>query len=223
MDAKSWLRLLFQAVLAYAVVFTGWGWDDLGGFFAHPARAGLVVIGLLNIVVVAALRIPLDMLRKGSKPVGAQRFLLAGLLLLGLAVMFLLPYGDRRGWLVHGAPDVLRYLGLVLYAAGNGLAFAAVKTLDKQYSGYVTLQDGHELIQHGIYGLIRHPIYLRMLMVGVSVPLIFRSWLWIPFLLVIVGIVTYRIRAEEKLLAEQFGAEFDAYRRRTWRLVPYLY
>ena len=223
MDAKSWLRLLFQAVLAYAVVFTGWGWDDLGGFFAHPARAGLVVIGLLNIVVVAALRIPLDMLRKGSKPVGAQRFLLAGLLLLGLAVMFLLPYGDRRGWLVHGAPDALRYLGLVLYAAGNTLAFAAVKTLDKQYSGYVTLQDGHELIQHGIYGLIRHPIYLRMLMVGVSVPLIFRSWLWIPFLLVIVGIVTYRIRAEEKLLAEQFGAEFDAYRRRTWRLVPYLY
>ena len=223
MDAKSWLGLLAQAALAYAVVFTGWGWDDLGGFFAHPARAGLVAVGILNIVAVVLFRIPLDMLRKGSKPVGAQRFLLAGLMLLGLTVMFLLPYGDRRGWLVHDAPDALRYFGLVLYAAGNALAFAAVKALDKQYSGYVTIQDGHKLIQHGIYGLIRHPIYLRMLVVGVSVPLIFRSWLWIPFLVVIVGIVTYRIRAEEKLLAEQFGAEFDAYRRRTWRLIPYLY
>jgi protein-S-isoprenylcysteine O-methyltransferase Ste14 len=137
--------------------------------------------------------------------------------------MFLLPYGDRRGWLVHHGPDALRYLGLLLYAAGNALAFAAVKTLDKQYSGYVTLQDDHRLVQHGIYGVIRHPIYLRMLFVGVSVPLIFRSWLWVPFLLVIVGIVAYRIRAEEKLLAMQFGAEFEAYRRRTWRLIPFVY
>jgi len=223
MDGKGWLRLLLQAAVAFAICFTGWGWDDLGGFFAHPARAGLVIVGLLNLVVVVVLRIPLDMLRKGSKPVGAQRFVLAGLMLLGLTVMFLLPYGDRRGWLAHDGPDALRYLGLALYAAGNALAFAAVKTLDKQYSGYVTLQDDHKLVQHGIYGLIRHPIYLRMLLVGVSVPLLFRSWLWIPFLLVVVGIVTYRIRAEEKLLAEQFGAEFDAYRRRTWRLIPYLY
>ncbi len=223
MDAKSWLRLLLQAAVAFAIAFTGWGWDALGGFFSHPARAGLIVIGLLNIVAVVALRIPLDMLRKGKRPVGPQRFLLAGLLLLGLTVMFLLPYGDRHGWLVHNGPDALRYLGLALYAAGNALAFAAVKTLDKQYSGYVTLQDDHKLVQRGIYGLIRHPIYLRMLLVGVSVPLIFRSWLWVPFLLIVVGIVTYRIHAEEKLLAEQFGEEFEVYRRRTWRLIPYVF
>jgi protein-S-isoprenylcysteine O-methyltransferase Ste14 len=223
MGTKHWLRLLLQAALAFGIAFTGWGWDDLGGFFAHPARAGLIIVGLLNIVAVVALRIPLDMLRKGSKPVGAQRIFLAGLLLLGLTLMFLLPYGDRRGWLVHHGPDLLRYLGLALYAAGNALAFAAVKTLDTQYSGYVTLQDDHKLIQHGIYSVIRHPIYLRMLFVGVAVPLIFRSWLWVPFLLVVVGIVTYRIRAEEKLLSELFGAEFEAYRRRTWRLIPYVY
>jgi protein-S-isoprenylcysteine O-methyltransferase Ste14 len=223
MSARSWLRLLLQAALAFGIAFTGWGWDDLGGFFAHPARAGLIAVGLLNIAAIPVFRIPLDMLRKGSRPVGAQRFALAGLLLLGLTVMFLLPYGDRRGWLVHGGPDALRYLGLALYAAGNALAFAAVKTLGQQYSGYVTLQDDHQLVQTGVYSLIRHPIYLRMLLVGVSVPLIFRSWLWVPFLLVIVGIVTYRIRAEEKLLAEHFGAEFEAYRQRTWRLIPYLY
>jgi protein-S-isoprenylcysteine O-methyltransferase Ste14 len=35
--------------------------------------------------------------------------------------------------------------------------------------------------------------------------------------------VAYRIRAEEKLLAMQFGAEFEAYRRRTWRLIPFVY
>ena len=223
MDPKSLLRLGLQIGLAFAVAFSGWGWDDLGGFFAHPARAGLIVVALLTTMLVVVLRIPLNMLRKGSRPVGRQRLVLAGLLLLGLTMVFLLPYGDRRGWLTHDGPDALRYLGLALYFAGNLLAFAAVKTLGKQYSGYVTLQDGHKLIQTGIYGVIRHPIYLRMLLVGVSVPLIFRSWLWIPFLVVVIGIVTYRIHQEEKLLAEQFGAEFEAYRRRTWRLVPYVF
>ena len=223
MDMKSLLRLGLQAALVYAVSFSGWGWDDLGGFFAHPARAGLVVVGLLTIVLVVALRIPLNMLRKGSRPVGRQRWLLAGLLLLGTTLMFLLPYGDRRGWLTYEAPDALRYLGLGLYLAGNMLGFAAVKALGKQYSGYVTLQDDHQLIQSGIYGFIRHPIYLRMLMVGVSVPLIFRSWLWIPLLSFVIVFITYRIRKEEKLLAEEFGPQFEAYRRRTWRLLPYVF
>jgi protein-S-isoprenylcysteine O-methyltransferase Ste14 len=35
--------------------------------------------------------------------------------------------------------------------------------------------------------------------------------------------VAARIRAEEKLLAEEFGAEFESYRKRTWRLLPYVY
>lgn len=223
MDPKGLLRLALQIGLAFAVVFSGWGWDDLGGFFAHPARAGLIVVVLLTTALVVVLRIPLNMLRKGSRPVGRQRWVLAGLLLLGLTMMFLLPYGDRRGWLTFNAPDGLRYLGLALYFVGNLLAFAAVKTLDQQYSGYVTLQDGHKLVQNGIYGVIRHPIYLRMLLVGVSVPLIFRSWLWVPFLVIVIGIVTYRIRQEEKLLGEQFGPEFESYRRRTWRLLPYIY
>ena len=223
LDAKSLLRLCLQAALVYGVVFSGWGWEDLGGFFAHPARAGLVVIGLLNFVIVVVLRIPLNMLRKGSRSVGRQRWLLAGLLLVGVTLMFLLPYGDRRGWLTYGGPDALRYVGLALYFSGNILAFAAVKALGNQYSGYVTLQDDHQLVQTGIYSLIRHPIYLRMLMVGVSVPLVFRSWLWVPFLLFVIGLVSYRIRQEEKLLAEQFGPAFEAYRRRTWRLLPYLY
>ncbi len=223
LDLKSLLRLGLQIGLAFAVVFSGWGWDDLGGFFAHPARAGLIAVVLLTTVLVVALRIPLNMLRKGSRPVGRQRWVLAGLLLLGLTMMFLLPYGDRRGWLTFNARDALRYLGLALYFAGNLFAFVAVKTLDRQYSGYVTLQDNHQLVQTGIYGVIRHPIYLRMLLVGVSVPLIFRSWLWVPFLVSVIGIVTYRIRQEERLLAEQFGPEFETYRRRTWRLIPYVF
>ncbi|MEE8201002.1 MAG: isoprenylcysteine carboxylmethyltransferase family protein, partial [Candidatus Acidoferrales bacterium] len=85
------------------------------------------------------------------------------------------------------------------------------------------LQEDHRLVQSGIYGVIRHPIYLRALLVFVGLPLLFRSWLLLPMLLLGSLFVALRIRQEEKLLAGHFGAEFEAYRRRTWRLLPYLY
>ncbi len=53
--------------------------------------------------------------------------------------------------------------------------------------------------------------------------MIFRSQLVFPLFAVIVMFVAPRIPQEEKLLAEQFGAEFEAYRRRTWRLLPFVY
>ena len=72
MDLKSVLRVCFQTAFAFAVVFTGWGWDDLGGFFSHPARAGLVLVGFLSLFFVLTLRVPLDMLRKGRGPSGGS-------------------------------------------------------------------------------------------------------------------------------------------------------
>jgi protein-S-isoprenylcysteine O-methyltransferase Ste14 len=125
--------------------------------------------------------------------------------------------------LAFAGSEAMRYAGLALYTVGNLLALVSLRALGKQYSGYVTLQENHQLVQTGIYGLIRHPIYLRALLVAVGLPLIFRSQLVFPFLVFIAVFVAVRIRQEEKLLAEQFGAEFEAYRRRTWRLLPYLF
>lgn len=56
-----------------------------------------------------------------------------------------------------------------------------------------------------------------------GVALVFRSWLTVPLVVLGTIFVLARIRQEEKLLGEHFGAEFDVYRRRTWRLFPYLY
>jgi len=214
---------LLQTVLAFTLIFFAWGPDDWRGFFAEPARAGLVVMVVLGLVAMLALRLDVRLFRKGTRPLGRQRYLLPVIMLVGLSLVIFLPYADRRGLLTFAASGGLRWLGLGLYGVGNVLGFAAVRTLGKQYSGYVTLQENHQLVQTGIYGIIRHSIYLRALLVMIGLPLIFRSWLFLVMLPLGVVFVAARIRAEEKLLAEQFGAEFEAYRRRTWRLVPYLY
>jgi protein-S-isoprenylcysteine O-methyltransferase Ste14 len=98
-----------------------------------------------------------------------------------------------------------------------------VRELGKQFSAFVTLQVNHQLVQTGIYGWIRHPMYLGYLLVLPGIVLIFRSWLVIPVFVSSAIFVVVRIGEEEKLLAEHFGSEFDAYRRRTWLLLPYLY
>lgn len=219
---KSW-PMLVQVTLALGLLFVGWGVDDLRGFFAHPARAGFLAVALLGIVLALVWRLDIQPFRKGERPLGRQRWVLAAVMATAMSLIFLLPYGDRRGVLTFAQADTLRYVGLLLYAGGGAVVLAALRTLGQQYSGYVTIQKDHQLVQTGIYGVIRHPIYLRGLMVSVGLPLLFRSWLVLPLLLLVSLFVARRIQQEEKLLGEQFGAEFEAYRRRTWRLLPYVY
>ena len=53
--------------------------------------------------------------------------------------------------------------------------------------------------------------------------LVFRSWVGLIIAVLFVPIILGRIRAEEQLLASQFGAEYEAYRARTSRLIPGVY
>lgn len=223
MKRKAIVGLVLQTLLAYGVLFAGWGFDDLAGFFAHPARTGLIVVALASLVWLIAWRLNPQPFRQGTKPVGGQRLGLVLLLSFSLVFVYFLPYADRRALFTFEGADFLRYLGLALYAGGNVISFYALRTLGRQYSGYVTLQDQHQLITTGIYGVIRHPIYLRLLMVSLGLPLLFRSWLTIPTLALGAWFAYYRIGKEEKLLTEQFGEQFLDYCHRTRRLVPYLY
>ncbi len=223
MRRQAAVRFLVQVVLALVVMFLGWGLDDLSGFFAHPARTAFVLMAVAGTVVALLAGIDVQMARRGRRPVGRQRWLLAGLTVGMVALIWFLPFADRRSLLTISGAELLRWVGFGLYGLGTVVAFVALKTLGNMYSGYVTLQDDHRLVQSGIYGVIRHPIYLRLLLVAVGLPLVFRSWLVAPLFLFAVFFAAKRIRDEEKLLGEQFGEEYEAYRRRTWRLIPYLY
>lgn len=223
MTKKAIAGLVLQTVFAFGVLFAGWGYDDLRGFFGHPARAGLVVVAVATVIWIIAWRLDVQPFRKSTKPVGGQRLGLVLLLFTGLALVFFLSYADRRSLLTFVGADFLRYLGLGLYTGGNVISFYALRALGKQYSGYVTLQENHQLVVTGIYAFIRHPIYLRALMVFVGLPLLFRSWLVLPILALGVWFVAFRIGREEELLLENFGEQYRAYSSRTERLFPYLY
>ena len=149
------------------------------------------------------------------------QFVVWALILYGSA--WFMPYADRRGLLVFRESDSIRYVGLALNVIGGTLRLAGFLALGRQFSGYVTVQQNHQLVQTGVYRVIRHPMYLGVLLAFPGAALVFRSWVVFPMFLVFAVLLGVRVQQEEKLLAEHFGAEFEAYRRRTWRLIPFVY
>ncbi len=84
----------------------------------------------------------------------------------------------------------------------------------------MAIQPGHRLLTTGLYSVIRHPSYLGMVIYSVGWALAFRSILGLLITFRMLLVLFARIDAEERLLHDTFGAEYDAWRGRTARLIP---
>jgi protein-S-isoprenylcysteine O-methyltransferase Ste14 len=95
--------------------------------------------------------------------------------------------------------------------------------LGPRFSGLVAIQPGHTLVTSGVYGVIRHPSYLGLLVSSLGWGLVFRAGVSLLLTALMILPLLARIRAEERLLRTQFGDEYGAYCARTARLLPGLY
>jgi protein-S-isoprenylcysteine O-methyltransferase Ste14 len=206
------------AVLAYlGLAILGWG--GFAGFFAHPAR---IAVTIVTFVLTGAALLTQGNLSPGEREDRANRWVIAALGVLGVLSAYLPAYTDRVGfWTIDG--DTVRWLGVVLFAAGGALRLWPVFVLGRRFSGLVAIQPGHTLVTTGIYGVIRHPSYLGLLIGTLGWVLAFRSLVGVLLTLLMVVPIVARMNSEERLLHMQFGGEYDAYRSGTWRLLPGLY
>lgn len=212
----SFLMALIGGTAYLALPILAWG--SLSGFFGHPARVGAVVITVAGMVVAPFA----GMSRGGLREDRRNRWVLAPLILLGIAAGFVPAYTDVRGiWTLDG--DAVRYAGLVLFAVGIVLRLWPVFVLGPRFSPVVAVQPGHTLVTDGIYRHIRHPSYLGLLVTVLGWALVFRSAVGVLLMLLMIPAIHARIEAEERLLGAEFGQEYAAYRARSWRLLPYLY
>ena len=95
--------------------------------------------------------------------------------------------------------------------------------LGRRFSGLVAIQPGHMLGTSGVYGVIRHPSYLGLLVNALGWGLAFRAGLGVLLTALMLPPLLASIHAEERLLRTQFGDEYSAYCARTSRLIPGLY
>jgi protein-S-isoprenylcysteine O-methyltransferase Ste14 len=128
-------------------------------------------------------------------------------------------YGRLGERFLPYAPGV-EWTGVALTAAGVGIALWARWHLGANWSGSVTLKEGHELIRSGPYRAIRHPIYTGILlaMLGTAV--------WVGEVRALLGVAIawlsfyIKARREESFLAEEFGSSFTEHSRHTGMFLP---
>jgi protein-S-isoprenylcysteine O-methyltransferase Ste14 len=118
----------------------------------------------------------------------------------------------------------LAILTMAMAVGSVWICFAGVRTLDKQWAFVARVVEGHKLITEGPYHWVRNPIYLGMFGMLLATGLAISRWWIIPVaaVLFLMG-NTIRVRSEEKLLRESFGAEFEVYAQRVPAMFPRLF
>ena len=129
-------------------------------------------------------------------------------------------------WEVAGGEIVftpVTVLGLFLFVIGMVPVFVAHVTLRRWYSAFLVIRDGHQLIRHGIYRYLRHPIYTGTISALIGLPLFISSVYGFATMLLIIPLFLNRIRMEEEMLIGEFGPDYVAYMEATKRLIPFVY
>ena len=124
------------------------------------------------------------------------------------------------------------YTGHLLPLIAGGLCYALALwllarvawNLGKFWSPTLQLKKNHQLVTKGVYRRIRHPMYLSLLLFSAGNALALPNYVAGPSLLVAMFVViAFRVPAEERMLLEEFGEEYEAYSNRTYRLIPGLW
>ena len=133
-----------------------------------------------------------------------------------LAAGFDFRFGWTRvpGWLVWAAAVVL--LG------AYGL-YAEVLRENAYLSRTVEVQEGQTVIDTGLYGIVRHPMYTATILLCLAIGLVLGSWISFALMLVYPVLILFRIRGEEALLEENLPGYRDYKAKVRWRLIPFLW
>jgi protein-S-isoprenylcysteine O-methyltransferase Ste14 len=118
-------------------------------------------------------------------------------------------------------PEGLAWVGIGVSVVGVAFSLWAMVTLGRHYDLVLEVHQDHELVRRGPYALVRHPVYTGLALHFAGVCLATGNALLIAGTLLVSFPAFYlRARAEETLLRERFGAEYEKYAREVPMLVP---
>jgi protein-S-isoprenylcysteine O-methyltransferase Ste14 len=186
------------------------------------ALAGLGTLALALLAMVRSVRRP-----AGREESGARLALRLPILLAATLAFFAvgawswrsLPWQPEAAWRL-----VLVILGSLLLFSGCLLYLWGLRTLGRMFapsSGFgVRLHLGHQLVVAGPYAIVRHPMYLAVVMAGWGSLLLYRTWATLGFAVMMLGLVV-RARREERVLQDEFGNRWREYAARVPAWLPH--
>ena len=119
---------------------------------------------------------------------------------------------------------IVSYVGFVIYLSAGIFVIVGRVQLGKYGSGELITEEDHKLNTEGVYKYIRNPMYSGALIAVIGFGLVFRSIITLLFVSIIYFFVfKMRIDEEERLLYEAFGEEFTNYKKKSKKLIPFIY
>ena len=118
----------------------------------------------------------------------------------------------------------LRRMAVVSYPFGLALRYISTFTLGKYFTRDVAIDAKQELISHGPYRILRHPLYLGLFLLAVSVPLFFANWLILGLSMLYMGyVLNLRMTLEEANMERIMGERYTTWKKRRYRFIPFIY
>ncbi len=143
---------------------------------------------------------------------------LSGLMFLAAFIVAGLNY--RFGWIV--LPNWIVYVATAVFLLGYVL-YAEVLRENAYLSRTVEVQEDQKVVDTGLYGIVRHPMYLSTFLLFLSMPLVLGSVISFVIMLVYIPIIAKRIRNEEKVLEEGLEGYSDYKKRVKNKVVPFIW
>ena len=176
-------------------------------------------------VVMIAIRAPHGRRSRGIKVVtsrkGTMEIVLLTLAWLGFFVPLI--------WIASPAFSFAEYrlragplvAGIACLAVGLWFFHRSHADLGTNWSVTLEVREQHRLITDGIYRSVRHPMYMALLLYSVGQALVIPNWVAGPSYFIAFGILfAFRVRAEERMMLDEFGDQYAEYAARTKRLIP---
>ena len=213
------LKLISGLVLTALLLFAPAGtWHYPGGWlFCALMFLPMLVLGLVLYLKAPELlkkRLNMKETESGQKAVVAFSAVLFVVSFLAAGLDF------RFGW--------THVLGLLVWAAaavqlGSYGLYAEVLRENAYLSRTVEVQEGQTVIDTGLYGIVRHPMYTATILMCLAIPLVLGSWISFALMLLYPVMILFRIRGEEALLEAGLPGYREYEAKVRWRLIPYIW
>ena len=213
------VKLVSGLLLCFLLLFAPAGtWNYPGGWLF----CGLLFLPMVLLGLVLYRKAP-DLLKKRlnmKEPEKGQQAVVAFCAIL-FAVSFLAAGLDFRfAW--TRVPDWLVLTAALTLLAAYGL-YAEVLRENAYLSRTVEIQENQKLIDTGLYGIVRHPMYTATILLSLAIPLVLGSWISFGLMLCYPAIIVRRIHGEEAVLKAGLPGYAEYMSRVRWRLIPHLW
>ena len=217
--ASAGIKFLLGLVLVGLLVFLPAGTMD---FFNGWLLIAVLFVPMLIAGVVMAISSP-GLLRKrlnAKEKVSEQKSVVAMSGIMFIAAFVVAGLNYRYAWIVMPSWAVWSAVALLLLSY---TMYAEVLRENAYLSRNIEVQPGQKVVDTGLYGIVRHPMYLATILLFLSLPLVLGSLPSFVIMLAYIPLIAKRIRNEEKVLLEGLGGYEEYCKRVKYRIIPFVW